>query len=117
MNIFNYIFSKVKLQSFRHPELRYKKDTNCFDDTGYVIFVGDIIKVICYGGPNYYQVLPMDKGSFKIKQLNLNPDEVEYYGEGVTDLSWLMNSYMGKYVIPEDSPEIKKWLYRCSFFS
>lgn len=106
--------SNAKWEAFRHPEVRYKKDTECFDDTGYVIFVFDIIKVICYGGPNYYQVLPMTKGSFKIKQLDLTPDDIEHYGENITDLSWLMNSYMGKYVIPKDSPEIEKWLYRCA---
>lgn len=101
--------SNSKWESFRHPEIIYKKDTGCFDDSGYIIFEGDIIKVICYGGPVYYTVLPMHKGSFKIKQINLTQEEIEHYGENVTDLSWLMDSYMGKYVIPNDSPEIQQW--------
>lgn len=99
-------------ESFRHPELRYKNDTECFDDTGYVIFVHDIIKVTCYGGPNYYQVLPLKNGCFKIKQLDMTPDEIEYRGEGITDLEWLMCSYMSKVVIPKDSPELQQWLHR-----
>jgi len=56
----------------------------------------------------------MTKGSFKIKQLDLTPGDIEHYGENITDLSWLMNSYMGKYVIPKDSSEIHQWLYRCA---
>jgi hypothetical protein len=106
--------SNAKWEAFRHPEIRYKKDTECFDDSGYIIFVGDIVKVICHGGPNYYQVLPMTKGSFKIKQLDLTPDEIEHYGENITDLAWLMNSYMGKYVILKEEPDFEKWLYRCA---
>jgi hypothetical protein len=58
----------------------------------------------------------MVHGSFKIKQINLTPDEIDHYGEHITDLSWLMNSYMGKVVIPKDSPEIQQWLYRCVGF-